>query len=108
MRLWAKELLNYLHVPTWDASCQGPFNPCAWVTIPSECGTTPLDIFNTGGGGVQIRTENCKWFFSDGCELYLPGGITFPDGTSILSVNDLYPTVSDGSTTISHVKYIYF
>jgi len=107
MRLWAKELLDYFHVPTWDASCQGEFNPCAWITIP-ECGTTPLDIFNTGGGGVQIRTENCTWLFSDGCELYLPGGITFPDGTSMTSVTDAYPTITDGTITVPNVKYIYF
>ena len=101
MRLWAKELLDYFHVPTWDASCQGTFAPCAWVGIPS-CGTTPLDIYNVGGGGVQIRTENCTWFFSDGCQLYLPGGITFPDGTVLNSVNDLVET-----TTYSAVESAY-
>ena len=105
MRLWAKELLDYLHVPTWDESCQGPFNPCAWVNLPS-CGTTPLDIFNIGGGGVQIRTENCTWFFSDGCELYLPGGITFPDGTSMMTVPNL--SITDGSNIVTGVTAINF
>lgn len=107
MRLWAKELLDYLHVPTWDASCQGPFDPCAWVNLPAECGTTPLDIFNTGGGGVQIRTQNCTWLFSDGCELYLPGGITFPDGSSIMSAPKAL-SITDGTHSVTGVTEINF
>ena len=106
VRLWAKELLDYLHVPTWDASCQGPFAPCAWVGLPS-CGTTPLDIYNIGGGGVQIRTENCTWFFSDGCELYLPGGITFPDGSSIMSAPRAL-SITDGTNSVTGVTAINF
>jgi hypothetical protein len=106
VRLWAKELLDYFHVPTWDASCQGPFAPCAWVGLPS-CGTTPLDIYNIGGGGVQIRTQNCKWFFSDGCDLYLPGAIIFPDGTSLMSAPRAL-SITDGSTTVTGVTAINF
>lgn len=107
LRKWTKELLAYLHVPTWDESFEGTFNPCSWVTLP-QCGTSALDIFNTSGGGVQIRTANCQWFFSDGCDLYLPGALIFPDGSTLGTGNGNNGLqITDGTTTINGVKSLF-
>ena len=108
MRKWAKELLDYLHVNTWDEYCQGPFDPCAWITIPACGSTDPLNIYNYGSGGVTITTSGCTWTFDDDCNLTLPGAIIFPDGTTMSSVTNAYPTITDGLITVPNVKYIYF
>lgn len=108
MRLWAKELLDYFHVPTWDASCQGEFGPCAWITIPACDSTDPLHIYNYGSGGVTISTSGCTWTFDDDCDLSIPGGIYFPDGTYISSVSAVSLTVTDNVTTISGITSLTF
>lgn len=109
LRKWTKELLDYLHVYTWDEYCQGAFNPCAWITIP-PCGSTdPLHIYNYGSGGVTISTSGCTWTFDEDCNLTLPGSLYFPDGSYLSSATDLGTiNISDGSTLLTGVKTIYF
>ena len=104
VRRYVKELLAYLYVPTWDQSCQGNFNPCSWVGLPT-CATGPLDIYNTSGGGIQIRTKNYKWFFSDAGNFSIPDAIIFADVSMLSSafgINGL--SLTDGTTTINNVS----
>lgn len=109
LRKWTKELLDYLHVYTWDEYCQGAFDPCAWVTIPTCGSTDPLHIYNYGSGGVTISTSGCTWTFDEDCNLTLPGSLYFPDGSYLSSATDLGTiNISDGSTLLTGVKTIYF
>jgi len=59
LRKWAKELLNYLHVYTWDESCQGIFMPDYSYLISSDIGNslvkgTDGKLFTNGSGSLGV------------------------------------------------------
>jgi hypothetical protein len=71
LRKWAKELLNYLHVYTWDESCQGIFMPDYSYLISSDIGNslvkgTDGKLFTNGSGslGVIISSSTGATFTS--------------------------------------------
>jgi len=102
LRKWAKELLNYLHVYTWDESCQGIFMPDYSYLISSDIGNslvkgTDGKLFTNGSGslGVIVSSSTGATFTS---------AITFTGpGVSVSGSTVTISGGTGGSGTVSSI-----